>query len=539
MRVNLRFPFLRSRLFRLRSILLFAMLMVLALPLGGLYFFRIYENELVRQTEQDLISQAAALSASYRQLLRNLEKSKPYGRLLEINLNGPAYDGIYPSPPTAPYTPIFPRLSLFDPIQPPRPWAKPAQALSDDLARKTGLLFRPILQDTQQITLAGIRLLDSNGVVIAGREEVGLSLAHIPEVSEALRGRYASVIRQRISDEPPPPLYSISRGANIRVFIAFPVVENGRLQGVFYLSRTPNNILKHLYAVKGRVLLSGVSLLLIVVTIVMLVSSTIARPIRELIRQTEKLKSGEQKVIKPLQNPVTVEIAQLSESFAAMSHALSERTDYIRRFATHVSHEFKTPLTSLQGALELLQDHSDTMSEERRQRFLANLLADTQRLKLLVNRLLELAHADAMQPSGQECYLRQVIEPLKKRYAERGLDIEPEIALDTAVAIAPEVLEMVLVNLFENSLQHGANRMRIRPERLENCLKIGLQDNGKGISRENRIKIFTPFFTTRRNDGGTGLGLEIAVSLLRTYGAEIELGDCPEGTLFWVRLPLV
>lgn len=536
--MNSTLPILRGRLFRLRTILLCVMLMVLVLPLGGLFFFRIYENELVQQTERELISQAAALSAGYRQLLRNLQANgEPYGRLLKDSAGSLTYAGTYPLPPNARYTPIFPELSLFDRIQPPRPSAKPAQALADDVARRTGLLFRPILQDTQLITLSGIRVLDPNGVVIAGREEVGMSLAHIPEIAEALQGRYLSMIRQRISDEPPPPLYSISRGANIRVFIAFPVVENGRLQGVFYLSRTPNNILKHLYAVKGRVLLAGACLLLIVVTIVMLVSSAIARPIRELIRQTEKLKRGKQKVIEPLQNPVTIEIAQLSESFADMSRALSERTDYIRRFATHVSHEFKTPLTSIQGALELLQDHSETMPEERRQRFIANLLADTHRLRLLVNRLLELAHADAMLPSRQECHLPEVVDPLKSRYAERGLHIELETAPEQPLAIAPEALETVLVNLFENSLQHGANRMRIHSERLEERLNIGLQDNGTGISRENRNKIFTPFFTTRRNSGGTGLGLEIAASLLKTYGAEIELGECAQGALFWVRLP--
>jgi len=71
--VSFKLPFWRRRLFRLRNILLCVMLMVLALPLGGLYFFRIYENELVQQTERELIAQAAALSASYRQLLRNLQ----------------------------------------------------------------------------------------------------------------------------------------------------------------------------------------------------------------------------------------------------------------------------------------------------------------------------------------------------------------------------------------------------------------------------------------------------------------------------------
>lgn len=562
MRVNLRPP-LRSRLFRLRNILLSVMLIVMVLPLGGLYFFRIYENELVQQTERELIAQAAALSAAYRQLLRE-SRGAPYGRPLPRLSAGSS-----PSPekartesspsgrgrdegdllfiptreekallqaPSSEYEPIFPELSLFDRILPPRPPARALPGAADALARRAGQLLRPVLRDTQHVTLSGIRLLDPNGIVIAGREEIGLSLAHIAEVGAALKGNYASVIRQRISDEPAPPLYSISRGANIRVFVAFPMIENGRLQGVLYLSRTPNNILKHLYAVKGRVLLAGVSLLLIVVTVVMLVSAAIARPIRELIRQTEKLKHGEQQVIEPLQNPLTYEIAQLSESFAGMSQALAERADYIRRFATHVSHEFKTPLTSLQGALELLQDHFDTMSGERRQRFIANLLADTQRLKQLVNRLLELAHADALQPNRQSCRLQDVVAPLQNRYAERGLAIlaDAEPALD--LPIAPEVLDTVLVNLFENSLQHGANQVRIGARQDLWDIQISVHDNGAGISRENRNKIFTPFFTTRRNAGGTGLGLEIAGSLLKAYGAKIELRESGQGALFVLLL---
>ena len=73
MPINARFPLVKHRLFRLRNILLLVMLMVLALPLGGLYFFRIYENELVQQTERELISQSAELAAGFRLLTRNLQ----------------------------------------------------------------------------------------------------------------------------------------------------------------------------------------------------------------------------------------------------------------------------------------------------------------------------------------------------------------------------------------------------------------------------------------------------------------------------------
>ncbi len=530
----------RKPLLRLRSILFVVMLTVLMLPLGSIYFFRIYENSLVRQTEQELIAQAAVLAATFRQNVRSLAHPQtPYGRLLT----------------TAPvalsmYKPVPPMLSLINPILTKRPDAQFCLLKPDTTSVKVAKLMTPVLRDTQQVMLTGMRVLDAQGLVIAGREEVGLSLAHVEEVQEALRGFYSARIRQRLSDEPPPPLYSLSRGSNIRAFIAYPIIETlpavedagleqHYLQGVIYLSRTPNNILRDLYEVKANVVFVSCSVLAIVFALGTLVSATISRPIRELIAQTERIKHGEQKQIKPLKNPVTYEIDQLSSSFAEMSKALVERGDYIRRFATHVSHEFKTPLTAIQGALELIQEHADSMPESDKQRFMANALADTQRLKQLVHRLLELARADALEPSRQTCLLSELLAMLTPRLKARGLELKAYELPRTPLAIAPDALEMVLVNLFENSLQNGANSIEIRANGKSTQLSIALQDNGSGISDANRDKIFTPFFTTKRNQGSAGLGLSICLSVLKAYGGQLDVLACQQGALFKLLIPIV
>ncbi|WMP19285.1 HAMP domain-containing sensor histidine kinase [Thiothrix lacustris] len=542
MPINAHLPLPRKTLFRLRSILLIVMLAVLALPLGGLYFFRIYENELVQQTELELISQSAVLAATFRQLVRDQQRDNDYGYVQFSTSLTPPNASYNPDKSTGKvfYTPVTPSVDLIAPIEPPRPDARPSTQAVDPIARKIGQHMNQILHDTQQVTLSGIRLLDAKGTVIGGREEVGLSLAHIPEIKQSLKGKYASIIRQRISDESPPPLYSISRGTHVRIFTAFPIIEEGRLQGVVYLSRTPTNIIKHLYENKGVVLLATLSLLLLAVLLVLFVSSTISRPIRELLRQTERVRQGEQREVDPIQNPVTKEVAQLSESFAGMSHALAERSDYIRRFATHVSHEFKTPLTAIQGALELLHDHIDTMPFERREKFIQNLLDDTQRLKKLVNRLLELARADALETSKDSSNLPNLFKALRNRYQDSGLTLHfnnppPAIAL----AIAPDALEAIVTNLLDNSLQHQAHRIDIDTDTNADTLQLRLHDDGEGISIANRDKIFIPFFTTKRTKGGTGLGLEIITSILKAYGGSIRLGEATQGAEFIVELPLL
>jgi signal transduction histidine kinase len=318
--------------------------------------------------------------------------------------------------------------------------------------------------------------------------------------------------------------------------MAFPIIENQHLQGVIYLSRTPENIIKHLYAAKEKVTIVTLILLALVALLVAFVSSSISRPIRELIQQTHRIRQGEQKHIEPLHYPVTHEVAQLSESFVATSKALTERTDYLRRFATHMSHEFKTPLTAIQGALELLHDHLDTMPREQQLRFIDNLLADTLRLRQLVNRLLELAKADAIEASHKNCQLQAVLAELQSQFFDRKLSLRYENTPDYMLAIAPEVLAMALYNLLENSIQHRAGQVDINAVCRGHRIELRLHDNGTGVSVANQDKIFTPFFTTRRNTGGTGLGLAITVSLLKAYQGTVELQPSGSGALFLITL---
>src|SRR4029078_4344915 len=115
-----------------------------------------------------------------------------------------------------------------------RPDALPASAPASPAYVEIGTLLMPIILETQKVTLAGFRILDPHGVVIAGRDEVGQSLANIEEVAAAMQGQYRAALRIRKPDKPPPPIYSISRGVGVHVFSAMPVIVNHRVAGVIY-----------------------------------------------------------------------------------------------------------------------------------------------------------------------------------------------------------------------------------------------------------------------------------------------------------------
>lgn len=516
--------------FKLRSIFLAVSFVVLILPLGGVYFLRIYENELVKQTELELISQAALISAVYKREIEILA-GEPASRDYGIPVNAPAPEYGY-------FTPVRAALDIRTAKIRPRPQEAQKTGLrADPIALEAGSRMAPLLRDAQRTTLSGVRILDHHGVVVGGRADIGLSFAHLEEVQAARSGRYSSLIRERTIHRPERAFASISRGTGIRVFVAFPMLADSRLWGVVLLSRTPQSILQHLYHQKEKVFVLAAIVLVLAIALVVFTSYAVARPLHGLIQQTRRFAKGEKESMEPLKSPITQEVALLSESFAEMGRALESRAAYIRNFAAQVSHEFKTPLTAIRGAVELLQEHEDDMSPEQRARFLRNVAQDTDRLQRLTDRLLEMARADVIAPTPAVTQLKTVLDALAERYKRQSLQVSVTGADSMRAAIAPEICETVLTNLLDNSRQHGADRVEITLSRAGGEIHLLIADNGSGISSANAEHIFESFFTTRRDQGGTGLGLAIVQSLLKAYKGRISLEPATRGASFRVTLP--
>lgn len=483
------------------AVILVVLGLVLCLPIAGLFLFRFYANQLVQQTEESLLMQTAVLTAAYEQLYRDAADLPNTPTVL---------------PQTRSFQPLFPSVTMNpQAILPPRPDALIATETVAPVYAEIGPQLSRMSLRAQEQTLAGYRFLDRHGTVIGGSAEGGAYLGHVTEVALALNGEVASTARTRVRESGERVLYTLSQGSRVRIFVAMPAMVGDDIIGVVYVSRTPNHIFRFLYGERWNLVQAAAFVLLSTGLIGFVFWRFVSQPIRALIRRTDAT-DGSSKW-EPLEHYGTREVETLARSFQALTERLHHSRDTLTTYTAHVSHEMKSPLTSIKGASELMQDD---MPPEARARFLDNIRRDAERIEDLLARMRDYSAVGAG-PLRGECAVTQVVPDL----AELTVSVLPK---DARVPIPGDVLAMALTHLLENAKDHGAQVVEITvdPEHMT------ITDDGTGISPGNQARVFEPFFTTRRNGGGTGMGLNIVRSAIEATGGEITLEPSKDGARF-------
>lgn len=500
---------------RLRTLLFLTLLFVAALPGIGAVFLRVYENTLVQQTEAELIAQAAALAGAYRA----------------------AWPEPYADPPRGPLRPERPTIDLRSmPVLPEQPDARPSRRTPDPRAARAAAALKPVVVDTAKTTLASVRILDVRGTVVLGRDDVGGSYLHLPEVAAATIGQTRTALRRRGDYQPRYALEWLSRASNIRVHYVRPVVAGGEVIGVLMLSRSPRGLFLGIYQDRGKIAVGVALIFLTLLFLAGLLSRGIARPIEALSQATQNVARGAVEVPEP---PPTaaIEIRNLYVSFAAMADRIERRSRYLKDFAAAVSHELKTPIAGIKGALELIAEHPE-MSKEERRLFLSNAGAGADRLSHLLRRLLDLARADmAVAPEDSATPAEGPVLKVADAHRRPGFAVDVSLAGLPPVAAPAELLEAVIETLVENSRQAGASEVTIAGRADGSKVRMLVADDGQGIAEADRERIFEPFHTSRRGEGGSGLGLSIARSLLAACGGTIAALPSGRGARLELTLP--
>ena len=514
---------------RLRWLLLSVLLFAAALPGVAALSLRVYENALVRRTEAEVSAQAAALAAATALVWPGAQ---------------PAAAPTQPAPAEAsrldPYeaaltTGIDLRSS---PVLPERPPAEPASAPPDPAALEAARRIDPVIAETKAATLASIVLLDRDGTMVSGRQ-IGLSLGMLPEVRAALAGGSQTVLRANSSYRHSYAVNWLSRATDIRLHHARAVTVGGQVVGVVLVSRSPSALFRGMWEDWGKIAIGVGVIFALLVLIAAILARTIVTPLERLSAATRALAEGRSAWLRRPTLEVS-EVQGLYTDFTAMAEAIERRGRYLRDFAASLSHEFKTPLAGIRGGIELLQDHGSSMTDEERSRFLSNIEGDANRLSRLVSRLMELAKADMGKPGGDaRAALPAVLARLADAHGSPSFAIRTALPDDLpAVAMDEGALETVLTTLLENARQAGASELAITARIEQAQLHLALADNGPGVPEADRIQIFDPFFTSRRETGGTGLGLPIARALVEGCGGDLELAESSGGACFVLTLPV-
>ncbi|HHK43057.1 MAG TPA: PAS domain-containing sensor histidine kinase, partial [Planctomycetaceae bacterium] len=230
-----------------------------------------------------------------------------------------------------------------------------------------------------------------------------------------------------------------------------------------------------------------------------------------------------------------------------------KRLEEVRReFVANVSHEIKTPMTSIQGYLETLVE-GDVHDPEDVRRFLKIAAKQSRRLGAIVDDLLALAHLEQQEESQPVRLSSQPLRPVLEDAVEwarplarqRGITLELTCPDDLIAPINAPLLEQALTNLLDNACKYSEadTQVTVLAERHGVEVWIDVIDQGCGIESRHLPRLFERFYRVDRSRsrklGGTGLGLAIVKHIVRVHGGEVSVSSTPgEGSRFTLKLPL-
>ena len=237
------------------------------------------------------------------------------------------------------------------------------------------------------------------------------------------------------------------------------------------------------------------------------------------------IRDGAADALVPLPHYGTVEMMRLYAAMLSMGRVLQGREAVLRSYADHATHEMRAPLTVLKGAAELLA--LPDLPGDDRARLLDQIAGATARIEALLDAQRRLARAQ--EPLGEGTVRLSDLSP--GLATEAGIAVE--IAADATLPLPAETARIVLGHLAANAAAQGAGRLYLAME----GQALVVSDDGPGIAADVAPQVFDPFFTTRRDAGGTGMGLPIVQRMLAAHGAGIaldEAGPLP-GATFRIR----
>ena len=501
-------------------------LLVVFLPVTGVFYLDVNETKLLQAQEREMVQQARVLAAvlggsdeldadSLTGAFARLER-RSEARLRVFDSKGALVaDSDRVPGETAATGPVYP----VDPVGP--------------LSTRKRILYR-----------LGARIATAREAVssrlrsLLTRPPASATADHGPDtlddvLREALAGRYGAATR------PTPGQRSLT------LFSGLPIRHAGRVTGAVVVSQSTFRILQALYAIRLRLFEIVVASIVAAAALTTLSATTIVRPLIRLRSRADAL--AQHRGPQPVDFPATNrrdEIGALARALQHLTRRLDEQIVRLETFAADVAHEFRNPLASIRTAADTIDASG---SAEERQRFLQMMRRDIQRLDRLVAGTRDLARLDGqIEHDAQETVeLGELV-----RVIAGGLGRTPEIPVSIRggdrgwpVRGSRERLAQALENLLSNACELTAanTTVEVSFETIAGGCRLTIADRGPGIPEAHLERVFDRFFSYRPGSDRRehlGLGLAIAKQVVVSYGGTIRAKNRPgDGAIFEVELP--
>ena len=323
--------------------------------------------------------------------------------------------------------------------------------------------------------------------------------------------------------------------------VAQPLMRDRRPVGVALYSRDFEEVEAAVSFIRNRVFLATLAALLLALLGGWLVAGRLGRRVRRLELAAGEVSRGS--FVDPLPVDSKDELGQLTRTFNEMQAQLRQVDVARKEFIATASHELRTPIFSLAGFVELLQD--EDLDEDTRREFLETMSEQVARLQKLSVDLLDLSRLDAgsLELHPEEIDLselaRSIVNEFTPALADHATDLDLRLPEQGPEAVCdPERVAQIMRILLDNALRHtpAGTHVTVRADRSNGAAGFTVADAGPGLPDGSRAKVFERFYTGDAARGA-GLGLAIARELAERMDGRLRVSSQPGGTVFTLELP--
>lgn len=330
------------------------------------------------------------------------------------------------------------------------------------------------------------------------------------------------------------------------VFLGVPLKVNSEINGTILIFSPVSQITSNITRMNLIIWSTAFVAMVLSGIFIYINSLRISRPIKRIDEAAKKIASGEE--TEDIVVSSHDEIGQLALTFNYMKNKLSEIENMRREFIANVSHDLKTPLTSINGFVEGMIDgviEPDEYGESFR-----IIKAETSRLMKLTNDILQLSkiQSGVLKLSKDHLSVRHILDGIASSVVmgrdDKEISIEINCSNKLELHADKDRLKQILINLISNSIKYSHDKVKIMISAVDKgeYVEFKIIDNGIGIDAKNLKLIFEKFYRVDKSryskSGGTGLGLSIVKNLIELHGGEINVNsEVGKGTEISFTIP--